>query len=43
MMLSDVVMPGKDGLALLEDLRALGLTLLLIVDNVLKLRRLEGR
>ncbi len=27
MMLSDVVMPGKDGLALLEDLRALGITL----------------
>jgi DNA-binding NtrC family response regulator len=28
MMLSDVVMPGKDGLALLEDLRALGIALL---------------
>jgi two-component system, NtrC family, nitrogen regulation response regulator NtrX len=76
MMLSDVVMPGKDGLALLEDLRNLGITLpvvmisgqasiemavratrlgaidflekplstdklLLTVDNVLKLRRLE--
>src|SRR5664280_2251469 len=76
MMLSDVVMPGKDGLALLEDLRALGITLpvvmisgqaniemavratrlgaldflekplstdklLLTVDNVLKLKRLE--
>src|ERR1035441_2412025 len=27
MMLSDVVMPGKDGLALLEDLRAFGITL----------------
>src|SRR5260370_42656973 len=27
MMLSDVVMPGKDGLALLEDLRALGIAL----------------
>src|SRR6478672_7585663 len=27
MMLSDVVMPGKDGLALLEDLRSLGITL----------------
>src|ERR1044072_7355645 len=75
-MLSDVVMPGKDGLALLEDLRNLGLTLpvvmisgqaniemavratrlgavdflekplstdklLLTVDNVLKLKRLE--
>src|ERR1039458_2521067 len=26
MMLSDVVMPGKDGLALLEDLRAFGIT-----------------
>src|SRR5438067_9664187 len=26
-MLSDVVMPGKDGLALLEDLRNLGITL----------------
>ena len=76
MMLSDVVMPGKDGLALLEDLRAAGVTLpvvmisgqaniemavratrlgaldflekplstdklLLTVDNVLKLKRLE--
>ena len=76
MMLSDVVMPGKDGLALLEDLRAFGITLpvvmisgqaniemavratrlgaldflekplstdklLLTVDNVLKLKRLE--
>jgi len=76
MMLSDVVMPGKDGLALLEDLRAAGLTLpvvmisgqasiemavratrlgavdflekplstdklLLTVENVLKLKRLE--
>jgi len=76
MMLSDVVMPGKDGLALLEDLRNLGITLpvvmisgqasiemavratrlgaidflekplstdklLLTVDNVLKLKRLE--
>src|ERR1043166_5110457 len=75
-MLSDVVMPGKDGLALLEDLRNLGLTLpvvmisgqaniemavratrlgavdflekplstdklLLTVDNVMKLKRLE--
>src|SRR2546430_2617527 len=27
MMLSDVVMPGRDGLALLEDLRGLGITL----------------
>src|SRR5207237_8434942 len=27
MMLSDVVMPGKDGLSLLEDLRNLGITL----------------
>jgi DNA-binding NtrC family response regulator len=76
MMLSDVVMPGKDGIALLEDLRSLGITLpvvmisgqaniemavratrlgaldflekplstdklLLTVDNVLKLKRLE--
>src|SRR5579864_3076848 len=76
MMLSDVVMPGKDGLALLEDLRRLGIALpvvmisgqaniemavratrlgaidflekplstdklLLTVDNVLKLKRLE--
>jgi len=76
MMLSDVVMPGKDGIALLEDLRALGIALpvvmisgqaniemavratrlgaldflekplstdklLLTVDNVLKLKRLE--
>ena len=76
MMLSDVVMPGKDGLALLEDLRRLGVSLpvvmvsgqaniemavratrlgaadflekplstdklLLTVDNVLKLKRLE--
>ena len=76
MMLSDVVMPGKDGLSLLEDLRNLGLALpvvmisgqaniemavratrlgaadflekplstdklLLTVDNVLKLKRLE--
>jgi DNA-binding NtrC family response regulator len=76
MMLSDVVMPVKDGLALLEDLRNLGITLpvvmisgqasiemavratrlgaidflekplstdklLLTVDNVLKLKRLE--
>src|SRR5436190_11422519 len=76
MMLSDVVMPGKDGLALLEDLRGLGITLpvvmisgqasiemavratrlgavdflekplstdklLLTLDNVLKLKRLE--
>ena len=76
MMLSDVVMPGKDGLSLLEDLRTLGITLpvvmisgqaniemavratrlgavdflekplstdklLLTVDNVLKLKRLE--
>ena len=76
MMLSDVVMPGKDGLALLEDLRNLGIglpvvmisgqasiemavratrlgavdflekplstgKLLLTVDNVLKLKRLE--
>src|SRR5437763_12579912 len=76
MMLSDVVMPGRDGLALLEDLRGLGITLpvvmisgqaniemavratrlgavdflekplstdklLLTVDNVLRLRRLE--
>src|SRR5437763_2225407 len=75
-MLSDVVMPGKDGLSLLEDLRNLGITLpvvmisgqasiemavratrlgavdflekplstdklLLTVDNVLKLKRLE--
>jgi DNA-binding NtrC family response regulator len=77
MMLSDVVMPGKDGIALLEELRNLGVTLpvvmisgqaniemavratrlgaadflekplstdklLLTVDNVLKLRRLEA-
>jgi DNA-binding NtrC family response regulator len=76
MMLSDVVMPGKDGLTLLEEVRALGITLpvvmisgqaniemavratrlgaidflekplstdklLLTVDNVLKLKRLE--
>ena len=76
MMLSDVVMPGKDGLSLLEDLRGLGATLpvvmisgqaniemavratrlgaidflekplstdklLLTVENVLKLKRLE--
>ena len=76
MMLSDVVMPGKDGLALLEDLRNLGVTLpvvmisgqaniemavratrlgavdflekplstdklLLTIDNVLRLKRLE--
>jgi DNA-binding NtrC family response regulator len=76
MMLSDVVMPGKDGLSLLEDLRNAGLALpvvmisgqaniemavratrlgaidflekplstdklLLTVDNVLKLKRLE--
>src|SRR5215813_8944083 len=76
MMLSDVVMPGKDGLALLEDLRAQGIALpvvmisgqaniemavratrlgaidflekplstdklLLTIDNVLKLKRLE--
>jgi DNA-binding NtrC family response regulator len=76
MMLSDVVMPGKDGLALLEEVRRLGITLpvvmisgqaniemavratrlgaidflekplstdklLLTVDNVLKLKRLE--
>src|SRR5277367_1049618 len=27
MMMSDVVMPGKDGLALLEDVRAAGITL----------------
>src|SRR4051812_1553473 len=75
-MLSDVVMPGKDGLTLLEELRGLGITLpvvmisgqaniemavratrlgamdflekplstdklLLTLDNVLKLRRLE--
>jgi DNA-binding NtrC family response regulator len=75
-MLSDVVMPGKDGLSLLEDLRNLGITLpvvmisgqaniemavratrlgaidflekplstdklLLTLDNVLKLKRLE--
>jgi DNA-binding NtrC family response regulator len=77
MMLSDVVMPGKDGIALLEELRNLGIMLpvvmisgqaniemavratrlgasdflekplstdklLLTVDNVLKLRRLEA-
>jgi two-component system, NtrC family, nitrogen regulation response regulator NtrX len=76
MMMSDVVMPGKDGLSLLEDLRAQGIALpvvmisgqaniemavratrlgaidflekplstdklLLTVDNVLKLKRLE--
>jgi len=76
MLLSDVVMPGKDGLALLEDLRNLGISLpvvmisgqasiemavratrlgavdflekplstdklLLTVENVLKLKRLE--
>jgi DNA-binding NtrC family response regulator len=76
MMMSDVVMPGKDGLALLEDLRAAGIALpvvmisgqaniemavrathlgavdflekplsteklLLTVENVLKLKRLE--
>ncbi len=76
MMLSDVVMPGKDGIALLEDLRNLGIVLpvvmisgqasiemavratrlgaadflekplttdklLLTVDNVLRLKRLE--
>src|SRR5215472_4709287 len=76
MMLSDVVMPGKDGLALLEEMRQLGIALpvvmvsgqaniemavratrlgavdflekplstdklLLTVDNVLKLKRLE--
>jgi len=76
LMMSDVVMPGKDGLALLEDLRAAGIALpavmisgqaniemavratrlgaidflekplstdklLLTVDNVLKLKRLE--
>src|SRR5438093_10425365 len=76
LMFSDVVMPGKDGLALLEEIRALGVTtpvvmisgqatidmavratrlgaidflekplstdkLLLTVENVLKLRRLE--
>jgi len=77
MMLSDVVMPGKDGITLLEELRNLGVTLpvvmisgqaniemavratrlgaadflekplstdklLLTVDNVLKLKRLEA-
>ena len=77
MMLSDVVMPGKDGIALLEEMRNLGVTLpvvmisgqaniemavratrlgaadflekplstdklLLTVDNVLKLKRLEA-
>jgi DNA-binding NtrC family response regulator len=77
MMLSDVVMPGKDGISLLEELRNLGVTLpvvmisgqaniemavratrlgaadflekplstdklLLTVDNVLKLKRLEA-
>src|SRR5580704_7911128 len=77
MMLSDVVMPGKDGISLLEELRNLGITLpvvmisgqaniemavratrlgaadflekplstdklLLTVDNVLKLKRLEA-
>jgi two-component system nitrogen regulation response regulator NtrX len=77
MMLSDVVMPGKDGIALLEELRNVGVTLpvvmisgqaniemavratrlgaadflekplstdklLLTVDNVLKLKRLEA-
>src|SRR5436305_3496461 len=77
MMMSDVVMPGKDGLTLLEELRHLGITLpvvmisgqaniemavratrlgaidflekplstdklLLTVDNVLKLKRLEA-
>src|SRR5947209_15521124 len=77
MMLSDVVMPGKDGLSLLEDLRNAGISLpvvmisgqaniemavratrlgaidflekpistdklLLTVDNVLKLKRLEA-
>jgi DNA-binding NtrC family response regulator len=77
MMLSDVVMPGKDGIALLEELRNLGIALpvvmisgqatidmavrstklgaadflekplstdklLLTVDNVLKLKRLEA-
>src|ERR1700691_4832418 len=77
MMLSDVVMPGKDGIALLEELRNLGVTLpvvmisgqanidmavratrlgaadflekplstdklLLTVDNVLRLKRLEA-
>src|SRR4029077_19927202 len=76
MMLSDVVMPGKDGITLLEEIRALGIALpvvmisgqaniemavratrlgaidflekplstdklLLTVDNVLKLKRLE--
>jgi two-component system nitrogen regulation response regulator NtrX len=76
MMLSDVVMPGRDGLSLLEDLRGIGITLpvvmisgqatinmavratklgawdflekplstdklLLTVDNVLKVKRLE--
>src|SRR5436190_9522301 len=76
MMLSDVVMPGKDGLALLQDLRNLGIALpvvmisgqaniemavratrlgaidflekplstdklLLTIDNVLRLKRLE--
>src|SRR4029077_11404104 len=76
MMLSDVVMPGKDGLTLLEEMRGLGIALpvvmisgqaniemavratrlgamdflekplstdklLLTVDNVLKLKRLE--
>src|SRR5262245_65124248 len=76
MMLSDVVMPGKDGLSLLQDVRTAGITipvvmisgqaniemavratrlgavdflekplstdkLLLTVDNVLKLKRLE--
>jgi DNA-binding NtrC family response regulator len=76
LMLSDVVMPGKDGITLLEEVRALGITLpvvmisgqasiemavratrlgaidflekplstdklLLTVDNVLKLKRLE--
>src|SRR4029079_8394502 len=77
MMMSDVVMPGKDGLSLLEDIRNAGITLpvvmisgqaniemavgrqrlrwvvflekplstdklLLTVDNVLKIRRLEA-
>ncbi len=51
LILSDVIMPGKDGLSLLEDLRAQGVTapvvistekLLLTVDNALRLQRLES-
>ena len=42
LILSDVVMPGKDGLALLEDLRALGVTAPVVMMDLITAPRVAG-